>query len=405
MRWPSRLRTVTTKGAEKAEKVILGSRLSPFRPGAFRSSVHSPRTATVVGRLVGLCLVVCFLTGLYSHYLQNPSSWMVFLTRPIWLYRLTQGVHIATGIAAIPLLLAKLWTVYPTLFEWPPLRSLAHGLERLSIAVLISAALLQLFMGLLNTMQWYPWPFSFRPTHFFLAWIIIGSLMIHIAAKLPLIAENWRRKRPLPKPNIVASDATGWSRRGFLTAVGVAVGAVTVTTVGQSLTPLGKLVLLGPRKPHVGPQGLPITRTAAEAQVLDVARSPDWTLRIDGPKKLSFTLAELNSLPQHEVVLPISCVDGWSQSAHWGGVRVRDLMDRAGAPHSATLRIVSLQQAGSFGVSEMGHEYARDDLTLLALRLNGGVLHIEHGYPARVIAPGRPGVLQTKWVHRIEVMR
>nr|BFF14853.1 hypothetical protein GCM10025699_61560 [Microbacterium flavescens] len=53
----------------------------------------------------------------------------------------------------------------------------------------------------------------------------------------------------------------------------------------------------------------------------------------------------------------------------------------------------------------MGSEYATDPLTLVALELNGERLSIDHGYPARVIAPGRPGVLQTKWLTTIEVIR
>jgi DMSO/TMAO reductase YedYZ molybdopterin-dependent catalytic subunit len=46
----------------------------------------------------------------------------------------------------------------------------------------------------------------------------------------------------------------------------------------------------------------------------------------------------------------------------------------------------------------------RDPLTLLATGLNGDELDLDHGYPARLIAPNRPGVLQTKWVHRLEVI-
>ena len=41
-------------------------------------------------------------------------------------------------------------------------------------------------------------------------------------------------------------------------------------------------------------------------------------------------------------------------------------------------------------------------MTLVALQLNGSPLDIDHGYPARLIAPNRPGVLQTKWLIRIE---
>jgi DMSO/TMAO reductase YedYZ molybdopterin-dependent catalytic subunit len=48
--------------------------------------------------------------------------------------------------------------------------------------------------------------------------------------------------------------------------------------------------------------------------------------------------------------------------------------------------------------------HARDRMTLIALRVNGEPLHADHGYPCRLIAPSRPGVLQTKWLSRIEVI-
>ena len=112
----------------------------------------------------------------------------------------------------------------------------------------------------------------------------------------------------------------------------------------------------------------------------------------------------MRALPQYEVELPIACVEGWSKSARWTGVRVVDLLERAGAPAHARVQVVSLQLRGGYRVSEMGHEHARDPLTLLALRLNGEELAPDHGYPARLIAPDRPGVLQTKWVGRLEVL-
>lgn len=130
----------------------------------FKRRLHDPRTATVIGRLLGAAILTAFVTGLISHYLQQPPGWAANLlpSRPSWGYRLTQGLHVASGIASIPLLFAKLWTVYPRLFEWPPVRSVVHALERLSIGVLVGSVLLQLLTGLLNTLQWYPWPWNFR---------------------------------------------------------------------------------------------------------------------------------------------------------------------------------------------------------------------------------------------------
>lgn len=165
---------------------------------ALATPARTTRTTVVVGRLLGLAFVVCLGTGLYSHALQDPLPWMVFPPRPVALYQWTQGLHVITGTVAIPLLLAKLWIVYPRLFSWPPVRTPLHALERLSIAVLVSSSLVQVAIGFLNTLQWYPWEFSFRRVHLALAWIVIGSLAVHVAVQLPLIAQHWRGRTREP---------------------------------------------------------------------------------------------------------------------------------------------------------------------------------------------------------------
>ncbi|MEU6402495.1 molybdopterin-dependent oxidoreductase [Streptomyces sp. NPDC046985] len=372
-----------------------------LRPPSFSGRLHDARTATSVGRWLGVALAVCFVTGVISHCLQHPPGWLIdeLPSRPLWGYRVSQGLHVASGIAAIPLLLAKLWTVYPRLFLWPPLRSVRHALERLSIALLVAAVVFELFSGLLNTVQWYPWPFSFVPVHFAVAWLVVGALLLHIAVKLPDIQAHWGRRSP-GTLKLPAEDEP--DRRSLLAWIAVAVGAVTVTTVGQSFTPLKTLDLLAPRHPDHGPQRLPVNKTAAAAGVTSVGA--DWRLTVVGPRPYALTLDELRAMPQFEVELPIACVEGWSKTAHWTGVRVRDLMERAGAGPDARVRVESLERGGAYRVMEMGRGYARDPLTLLALRLNGQVLSADHGYPARIIAPNRPGVWQTKWVSRLEAL-
>ncbi|CAM5559278.1 molybdopterin-dependent oxidoreductase [Streptomyces avidinii] len=371
-------------------------------PVTFGARLHDARTATVIGRLLGLAVLVCFATGVLSHYLQHPPPWLAdrLPSRPYWGYRLTQGLHVASGIAAIPLLLAKLWTVYPRLFARPPVRSVRHALERLSVAVLVAAGIFELFTGLLNTFQWYPWPFSFVPVHYAVAWLLLGAMLLHVAVQWPRIREHFTRRSP---GTLALPEADGPDRRQLLAAVAAGVGAVTLATVGQSVTVLGPAALFAPRSPAHGPQGLPVNRTAAAARVTEASLA-DWRLTLAGPRPYSLTLAELRALPQHEVTLPIACVEGWSKSARWTGVRVRDLLERAGAGPDARCRVVSMEAAGAYRVMEMGRLYAQDPLTLLALRLNGEVLSLDHGYPARIIAPNRPGVLQTKWVGRLEVV-
>jgi hypothetical protein len=364
---------------------------------AFTSRLHGPRTAVLVGRWLGAAFLVCFVTGLISHVLQDPPGWLrnELPSRPVNGYRVTQGLHVISGIASIPLLGAKLWTVYPRLFAWPPARSVLQALERLGIALLVGSALLEVFTGLLNTLQWYPWPFPFRQTHFWLAWIAVGGLLLHIAAKWPEIGANWHRVRAEREP--VAG------RRAFLGGVAVSVLGVTLVTAGQTVPWLRRFDLLAPRRPDVGPQGLPVNRTALAAGTAGVSGA-DWRLAVAGPHPFTLTLDELAALPQYTARLPISCVEGWSASASWTGVRVGDLVRRAGAGRDARVRVVSLERDGAYGVTEMEASYASDPLTLLALRVNGEVLAADHGYPARIIAPNRPGVLQTKWVSRLEVI-
>jgi len=153
---------------------------------SFSSRLHDERTASLIGTALGVAFATAFATGLVSHFLQHPPGWLAghLPTRPTWGYRLTQGLHVGSGIAAIPLLFAKLWTVYSKLFEWPPLKSLAHALERLSILVLLAGAMFELVTGLLNAAQWYPWKFPFIQTHYWVAWITVGALVVHIDPQL-----------------------------------------------------------------------------------------------------------------------------------------------------------------------------------------------------------------------------
>jgi DMSO/TMAO reductase YedYZ molybdopterin-dependent catalytic subunit len=356
-----------------------------------------------LGVTLGVLFSVCFLTGLLSHLIQHPPEWFEWPSRPAGLYRVTQGLHVAAGLASIPVLLAKLWTVYPRLWTWPPIRNVVHALERLSLWPLVAGSLFLLFTGVANIGLWYPWRFSFPAGHYSAAWITIGAMIVHVGAKWAII----RTQLTHVSPQSVEERATDrMGRRRFLAFVGVLAGGVTITTIGQTLRPFTPLAILAPRRPDVGPQGFPVNKAAAGAGVLEAARDPSYTLTVEGAvaQPLSLTVPELRKLPQHEATLPISCVEGWSASPSWRGVRVADLLELAGAADDAIVVVESLQSAGLYRTSELNRSHARDPDTLLALEVNGGTLHIDHGYPARLIGPNRPGVMQTKWVRRLTVL-
>ncbi|MCM4081132.1 molybdopterin-dependent oxidoreductase [Paractinoplanes hotanensis] len=350
-----------------------------------------------LGIALAVSFGVCFLTGLISHFVQHPGTWFWWPSRPVWLYQATQGIHVATGLATIPLLGGKLWSVYPRLFAWPPFRSKAELAERAGVAVLVASSLFLLFSGILNVARWYgPMPFFFTTAHYRVAWLAVGALIVHIAVKLPVIRDALNRP---------VRDGLQMSRRGLLAAVGAAAGVITLSTVGQTVAPLSPISVLAPRRPENGPQGLPVNTTAASAGVRDAALSPDYRLVVVGPERqVALTLDELRALPQHAAVLPISCVEGWSAVGTWSGVRLKDLAELVGVdPEHAEAEVESLQAVSRYRTSTVAGPHLRDPLTLIALRLRGEDLHPDHGYPARLIAPNRPGVMQTKWVGKVTV--
>ncbi len=377
-------------------------RQGPFRDGSFGSHLRDERSAALLGRALGIAVTICFLTGYISHLHQHPPSWLDMPSRPVRGYQFTQGLHVATGLAMIPILLAKLWIVWPKLFGWPPARTVLHALERLSLLALVGGALFEVTSGLINITQWYPWPFFFPRTHYLVAWLLVGAVLVHIGVKLPAIRRGLARDADTAAGDR-AAPAGALTRRGLLLATGAGVAGVTLTTVGQTVRPLQRFALLAPRRPDLGPQGLPVNRTSEQAQVAELALHPGWALQIVGARTVSLTLGQLRAMPQHTSVLPIACVEGWSSTAHWSGVRMSDLLTLAGAPAGTSVRVHSLEPQGLYRASTLKHHQASDELTLLALDLNGVPLHLEHGYPARLIAPNRPGVLQTKWVSHIEV--
>lgn len=374
-------------------------------------TVRGPWLTARIGLVLGVCFAICFATGMLSHWIQHPPEWFWWPAHPAWLYRITQGAHVITGVASIPLLLAKLAAVYPKLFERPLIGSPARLLERLSIAVLVSAAIFEVLTGIMNIAQWYPWRFFFTTTHHAMAFVVIGALLVHIAVKLPVIREALDRGGPIrdtavvdedAQPTPVADVSVGTSRRTILRTTWAAAALGAVAVAGQTVRPLRSVAFLAPRS-GTGPQGLPVNRTAGAAGVLTSAADDAYRLSIvRGNRVVALSATDLARLPQRTVRLPIACVEGWSVSAEWSGVVLRDLVGLVGGDPDRGARMVSLER-GPYGVSDIPAVQTRDELTLIALRLNGERLDMDHGYPCRLIAPNLPGVMQTKWLSRIEV--
>jgi DMSO/TMAO reductase YedYZ molybdopterin-dependent catalytic subunit len=393
--------------------------------------LRGPWFTSVLGVVLLGGITVLFVTGLVSYAAYNPNlspvndmtpdkgllgfylfSWP---TNPSWLYRLTQGVHVTLGITLIPVLLAKLWSVVPKLFALPPARSLAHALERISLLLLVGGALFEFTTGVLNIQLDYIFPGSFYPLHFYGAWVFFAAFVAHAVLRVPAALRNLRRLRDERTPEeggLVSPDPTPptVSRRGALGVVGGGSLLLFVTTAGRSFDePLRETAVLAPHggpEPGSGPGGFQINKTA-EAVGIDMRETAEetWRLVVEGRgRTVRLSRGELLELPLHSAALPIACVEGWSTSDQWWrGVRLRDLARLVGYEEGAApdVLVESLQRHGAFRHAALRYNQVRDPRSLLALFANGEDLTPDHGYPARIIVPAAPGVLNTKWVARM----
>ena len=411
----------------------------PFRAGFWRSPLRGPWFTAVLSMVLLPGITLMFLTGLASYAAYNPNlapgndttpdkgllgSWLPgWPAGPSWLYWVTQGVHVTLGLVLIPIVLAKLWSVLPKLFEWPPARSLTHLVERASLLLLVGGAAFELVTGVMNIQYFYAWPFGFYQAHYYGAWVFIAAFLVHVAFRLrrlvtALRSRSLRRelRTPLeqtaaepPDPDhLVSSDPAPptISRRGALGMVAASSLALLGLSVGQTIGgPARSTALLAPRGRDLGSStpeqpDFQVNKTAAGAGVAPV--DDTWRLELKGDTSRSLSRAQLLALPQHTARLPIACVEGWSTGVQtWTGVRLADLAVLAGATPGARLFVESLQRGGGFGSATLSAGQAGAADALLALQVNGADLTLDHGFPARVVVPALPGVHNTKWVTRM----
>lgn len=419
--------------------------VAPRRVLRWRSPIRGPWLTSVFALplLVGMPIVI--VTGLldwvaYGEGLSIPAREDLgglhlpvfpWPTDPAWLFRVTEGLHVGLGMVLVPLVLAKLWSVVPKLFTAPP-RNPVRLLERLSLVLLVGSVLFEIVTGLLNIQYDYVFGFSFYTAHYLGAWVFIAAFALHVVLKLPTMVRSLRSRSlraelatPLagtvPEPpdddGLVAPDPDRptMSRRGALALVGGGMLFVGALVVGQFSDGLRSTALLLPRgrttapdsTERGGPNDFPVNRTFVASGIAADAVAGGWSLELTGgatPVRLD--RAALAALPQHTATLPIACVEGWSTSQTWTGVRLRDLALAAGLDPaevcSATVRSI---EVGPFAQATLhaGQVLAGD--SLLAMRVNGADLSRDHGYPARVIVPALPGVHNTKWVASIGFSR
>ena len=155
----------------------------------------------------------------------------------------------------------------------------------------------------------------------------------------------------------------------------------------------------------------PVTSWVADDP--DPVDPDEWTLRVRGrvERDLGFGVGDLpgngddgdvtdGAVPLAERRALLDCTSGWYSVHDWQGIRVGDLLEAAG-PGDGAAYVRFLSVTGYRWTLPI--EEARD--AVLATHVDGKRLSHGHGYPVRLVAPGRRGFQWVKWVTAVEVRR
>lgn len=127
-----------------------------------------------------------------------------------------------------------------------------------------------------------------------------------------------------------------------------------------------------------------------------------YRLQVNGlvEKPLNLTYEEIIELPQTSKVVDLNCVEGWSFTAKWTGVRMADLFEKAGDMENATT--VIFYSADGYSTS-LDKDYLLEKDIILAYRINDVTLPPDRGFPLQLVTEGKYGYKWAKWIERIEL--
>ena len=134
-----------------------------------------------------------------------------------------------------------------------------------------------------------------------------------------------------------------------------------------------------------------------------------WSLSVGGMTQRTIELSydELRALPAVEQHATLTCISNpvggnLIDNAAWTGVRLADILELAGV-EGEPARVVFYGADGYSDSFEI--EKAFEPTTIVAYLMNGAPLEDKHGFPARLIVPGKYGIKNGKWLERIELVR
>jgi len=142
----------------------------------------------------------------------------------------------------------------------------------------------------------------------------------------------------------------------------------------------------------------PVTWNGDQATTID---PNNYRLMIDGdvPKPLEFKLEDLYAMTGVQKTQSIQCVEGWSADVPWEGIPLIYLLRLAGMSVTNNTYVTVAGITG-YSTALTSVEVANLDF-MIALKAGGAPLTVDHGFPARLVAPTRPGEDWVKYVVKI----
>ncbi len=222
----------------------------------------------------------------------------------------------------------------------------------------------------------------------------LNAMQVHVGSALlalPVALYHvWSRRGSAPP--------TDFSRRDFLRTGGLAAGAGLLYVATEGLN--RALSLPGADRRFTGsyekgsfvPQAMPVTQWLNDA--VPRIEAATWRLVVvTSSGRQTWTLDSLSSFTD-EITAILDCTGGWHSTQRWEGAR----LDRLIGPDGGASFVVR-------SATGYRRRYPLGDASamLVAVRVGGEPLSAGHGFPARIVAPGRRGFWWVKWVTEIEV--
>jgi hypothetical protein len=325
--------------------------------------------ARVVDAGILAAVVVLLSTGVASMFAATPAT--------AWVYWL----HGIVGVTLVVLVALKLWRVRHRVRARPKGVTTSVLLAGLATAALatgigwVSGLSLDLgFWGLLNV-------------HIALGLAVVPVLLVHLHRRFALPDRETLRQR-----------------RTTLRMSGLLVGGAAVWRAQQELNRLLDTAGADRRftgsRPADGDSGNDFPVTSWMADDPDPVDAGEWTLRVKGLVAEELVLGASDIGPDSEQRALLDCTSGWYAERDWQGVSVGDLLDAAGPTEGAAW--IQFRSVTGYRWSLPVAE-ARD--ALLATHVDGERLTHGHGFPLRLVAPGRRGYQWVKWVEEVRVQR